>query len=182
MHKLKRSKAAARTLRHTPTQTLERIESRQLLSTGSGLVHSVAGFALEEDIVTAGDLIFADGNTGVVPPDISLAVGVTEYDTLTHRIIYPSLSVERGNASTISVGGKVIFAGGDTGNQFQSDVSSAVDIYDTAVGKWSTAQLSVARDGIAAVTVKDQVIFAGGVLSDGTETNAVDVYNAAANE
>ena len=85
------------------------------------------------------------------------------------------LSGPRPAVSVITVGTKVLFAGGiyyigDTGTD-----SSVVDIYDYSTGKWSVSALSQPGSGLHPTAVGDLTMFTGlGDLS-----NVIDIYNAA---
>lgn len=95
------------------------------------------------------------------------------------------LSQARTEIAVVSVGNKILFAGGNK-TKDGSLGSSRVDIYDIASQSWSTAELSTARSSMGAVVSNGKVFFAGGSLFDGQKNyfkafDTVDVYNAADN-
>lgn len=86
--------------------------------------------------------------------------------------------------SSVVLGNKAYFAGGDDGAAF----SKVVDVWDntanSGAGGWDTTLTfpsNVARNEIAAVVVGNFVIFAGGYTDAiaGTPTDAVDIYDTA---
>jgi hypothetical protein len=87
-----------------------------------------------------------------------------------------SLSVARPALSAVTVGTKVLFAGGENLNT--GGASSTVDIYNDSTGLWSTANLSVGRASMGAAAWGSHAYFGGGELSLGQVSAIVDVYNA----
>ena len=61
---------------------------------------------------------------------------------------------------------------------YQTLVTSTVDVYNAATGIWSTASLSQARGGAAATSTGEVAYFGGGYASGGTESDRVNVYDA----
>ena len=93
------------------------------------------------------------------------------------------LSVPRIGHSVVSVGTKVIFAGGanpsiDGPNLTGFEAFSTVDIYDTATDTWSVAELSDARAGMAHAVLGNKAYFAGGDKGNGVVSDVVDIYDA----
>ena len=94
-----------------------------------------------------------------------------------------SLSVARPGLSAVTVGSKVLFAGGanfNTGAAF-----STVDIYDSSIGlpsnplAWSTTSLTVGRTNMGAAAWGSHAYFGGGELNSlGQKSATVDVYDA----
>lgn len=95
-----------------------------------------------------------------------------------------TLSEARANLAAASVGGVVLFAGGN-GQGFGQPASSVVDIYDVATGTWSQSALSQPRWSDASTTVGGYALFAGGfpdIYGDvpcGSASPTVDAYHAA---
>jgi len=95
------------------------------------------------------------------------------------------LSQPRVALSAVSVGSKVLFAGGanpsidpNTFGLTGFEVFSRVDIYDTATNTWSTAELSDPRAGMAHAVLGDKAYFAGGDKGNGVVSDVVDIYDA----
>jgi len=87
----------------------------------------------------------------------------------------------RQGVAAVSVGTRIIFAGGGDNNT--GIFTTRVDIYDVATNTWSTAELSQAREYLAATTVGNKVMFAGGGIWAPylTGSNVVDIYDANTN-
>lgn len=111
----------------------------------------------------------------------SAVVDVFEAQTMTWSTT--TLSQARAYLCAMTVGTKVIFAGGGI-QDAPLILSDRVDIYDASLGSpgnpaaWSTATLSSARVGLAAVSVGSQALFAGGYEGSGLfGTALVDIYD-----
>ena len=85
------------------------------------------------------------------------------------------LSVPRGDIEAVSVGSKVIFAGGF--NDGASNRLNTVDIYDVETGEWSIDSLSQDRSALAAIAYNGKAYFAGGVLDNYDATKTIDIYD-----
>jgi hypothetical protein len=79
------------------------------------------------------------------------------------------LSQARTAPCAVSVGGKLIVAGGDLGFPMPTGV---VDIYDEATDTWTQEALPTPRASVAAAAVGDYALFAGG-YDGNAETSAV---------
>jgi hypothetical protein len=96
-----------------------------------------------------------------------------------------TLSKARMLISPITVGTKILFAGG----RWSEDCpdcwgSSRVDIYDTVTHQWSIAELSAGRFGLATTSFNNKAFFAGGENGDGAFNllyDNVDIYDAVSN-
>lgn len=98
---------------------------------------------------------------------------VNIYDAVAGTWTVATLSRARDEMAAVSIGRKVMFAGGDT-----------VDIYDADTQTWSTATLSQPRKRLAATTLGHYALFAGGTSSPaGTViySDVVDIYDASTN-
>ena len=89
--------------------------------------------------------------------------------------------------TTVSVGGKALFAGGVPGiSEGLAPPSSEVDIYDAQSGQWSTASLSIARRFVLGTSVDGLALFAGGYAGQSygelSASDVVDIYNSVTNE
>lgn len=96
---------------------------------------------------------------------------------------WDSLSKARFQPSVVTVGSKIMFAGGGKFSHVD-DADSIVDIYDDSTGKWSKQYLSRARYNMAAAVSGNKVFFAGG--ETGTEypeyLDVVDIYDNQTNK
>lgn len=141
---------------------------------------SIARMGMAASVV--GDLaIFAGGMDYV-------AGGTNAFKTLNRVDIYnfstktwsiASLSQARAYASAVTVGNKVIIAGGVTS---LNNPTNRVDIYDASTGEWTTATLSVARAGLEnAAVVAGKAYFVGGGTFTGSSFTApsdyIDIYD-----
>ena len=130
---------------------------------------------------SAGHLaFFAGGVTDPLQSSTTLSDIVDIYDAKTRHWSTAHLSVARFNIFAISVGSKVLFAGG---NDNQIIPSNIVDIYDTVTGHWSTSTLPEARTGLSGVVVGHRVIFAGGSAENPADqatrvSDLVEIYDA----
>ena len=97
------------------------------------------------------------------------------------------LSVKRYGVAVATIGTKIFFAGGHTGEQDPLTLFSRVDIYDISTGDWSTAELSEARTGIGAAVAGNKVFFAGGAKNFSNNlgwygsSTRVDIYDVLSN-
>lgn len=132
-------------------------------------------------------VIFA-GGFAVGPAGVTASNRVDFYDSSLGAPSNPaawkttSLTAPRGAMAAVTVGSKVIFAGGQDVNS----PSAVVDIYDSLVGDpsfapaWSTATLSQARNFLnnAAAVSGSRAWFAGGQTGQFTPPSAaIDVYD-----
>ncbi len=95
------------------------------------------------------------------------------YNSQTNNWSTHSLSEGRATIAAVTIGAKVLFAGG----QGDAGGSAAVDIYDSQTGQWQTASLSEARF-TAPVAFGGKAYFLGG-WTGSSATAAVDVYDGA---
>lgn len=84
------------------------------------------------------------------------------------------LAVPRGLMCAVSVGSKVLFAGGS----FDSKNSAVVDIYDANSQSWSQATLSEARSDIGCVSDGTKAYFAGGSNGINSYSKMIDIYDS----
>jgi N-acetylneuraminic acid mutarotase len=110
--------------------------------------------------------------SGATPPVFSDVIDV--YDTASKQWSVLKMPKPRAAHSSVTVGDKILFAGG------LSDGTPRVDIYNAADGTWSTGQLSAARQEMAAAVVGNKAIFMGGVHG-GHYHREVDIYDADTN-
>jgi hypothetical protein len=112
---------------------------------------------------TIGDVaIFAGGTTQGAP---SNAVDI--YDRATRQWTTATLSVGRTSPGTVTVGTKILVAGGREGS---GAVSRVLDVYDIATGGWSATSLSQPWSGGEGITVGAKALFPG--------PEAVDIFDA----
>src|SRR4030095_13018803 len=115
---------------------------------------------------------------------------VDVYDVNTRSWQTHQLSNPRLIGSSVSVDGKIFFAGGTSWvvhpDRSEWDVSyDNVDIYNVSANKWEVAHLSKARQGMAAAVIGNKVLFAGGTFYTGNPlsnqvwdvSNVVDIYD-----
>lgn len=140
---------------------------------------SIARMGIAATIV--GDLAFFAGGMGDMDnPDFYTTTSrVDIYNFTTKSWSQASLSQARAFASAVTVGSKVIIAGGVTSINIPTD---RVDIYDTSTGIWTTAALSVPRSAIEnAVAVSGKAYFVGGGNFMGGGFNypskVIDIYD-----
>jgi hypothetical protein len=110
------------------------------------------------------------------------------YESATGRWTSARLSQPRSGAAIVSVGSRLIIAGGRIGTVLEDATgdtfTSSVDVYDGETAQWTTARLSVKRDQFATAAVGTLALFAGGfapLVLDRHEhrlVNAVDIYEA----
>jgi hypothetical protein len=97
------------------------------------------------------------------------------------------LSEKRYGVAVATLGTKIFFAGGHTGEQDPLTLFTRVDIYDISSGDWSSAELSEARTGIGAVGAGNKVFFAGGAKNFNNNvgwynsSTRVDIYDVVSN-
>ncbi|MFK7771893.1 MAG: kelch repeat-containing protein [Saprospiraceae bacterium] len=94
-----------------------------------------------------------------------------------------SLSIPRILSSAVSVGNKVLFAGGFDITYIDFTLSeliafSRVDIYDVDTDTWITVELSEPRGGMAHAVLGNKAYFAGGYKGNGEASSRVDIYDA----
>ena len=128
---------------------------------------------------TLGDRVFfAGGDLGT-----NLMTGLPEATAVVH--IYDdsngtwstdTLSEARWGICAVTVGDKVMFAGGLRDNS-GSGISGTVDIYDRVTGTWSVASLSVPRAGIQGSSCGALALFGGGISAGGL-SDVVDVFDS----
>lgn len=115
----------------------------------------------------SGGLLFpSSGATGPVYSDV-----VDIYDTVSKQWSVMTMPKPRAGHSSVTVGDRIIFAGGSR------DGSATVDIYNVNDGTWSMGQLSAERHGMAATVVGNKAIFVGGSQSS-QYRDEVDIYDA----
>lgn len=118
---------------------------------------------------------FAGSSTGGAPNGI-----VDIYNATTGQWSSATLSHAAYFATATSVGNKIIFAAGFTGNG--SNFSSIAVVYDVGSNQSSTVTLAQARIDLASTTVGEEAFFAGGEYQDGNGLNhasdVVDIYDA----
>lgn len=95
-----------------------------------------------------------------------------------------SLSTRRGAPAALSIGTRVLFAGGEVPNApfFAIGGARTVDMWDVATGVHQRAQLSIGRWRLAATSVGSLAIFAGGYHGGAPPfgmLDVVDVWNVA---
>jgi len=108
------------------------------------------------------------------------------YDVATNAWSVAHLSKARESISAVTIGSKIIFAGGFfyTGNTYPgyfSDVTNTVDIYDVSTGGWSRAHLSIPRSNSVNLVKGDSVYFIGGWGTSSMAARAVDIYISSTN-
>ena len=101
------------------------------------------------------------------------------YDLASNTWSTASLSEGRAGITAITVGDKIIFAGGYKkldGDDYPDDLSKAVDIYNASTNSWSTSQLPTAAFGASAAATGNKVMFHFENTPD-----YVSIYDIAAN-
>jgi outer membrane lipoprotein-sorting protein len=101
------------------------------------------------------------------------------YDVSANTWSTVSLSEGRAGITAITVGDKIIFAGGYKhldGDDYPDDLSKAVDVYNASTNSWSTSQLPTAAFGGSAAATGNKVVF----HFEGTP-DYVSIYDIAAN-
>jgi hypothetical protein len=129
-------------------------------------------------------ILFAGGRWTSDCPDCWGSSRVDIYDTVTRQWSIAELSQGRWGIATVTVGSKIFFAGGESGDGAFNSIYNNVDIYDAATNTWSTGTLSEPRSYIAAATVGNKVFFAGGWQEETQfvpPTNKIDVYDLSTN-
>lgn len=103
------------------------------------------------------------------------------YDAVNNTWTVAHLSKARINITAVTIGSKVIFAGGThyIGNQTPVE-SNVVDIFDLSTNSWTAATLSVPRWAMSSIVIGDKAYFVGGTSQSGP-VSAVDIYNARTN-
>ena len=129
-----------------------------------------------------GNLLFCAGGTQF-GRDVNFST-IEVYDITTLEPLgIAELSGPRIGLSAVSVGDKVLFAGGaspqiDGPSLLSFEVYATVDIYDVVTDTWSVAELSDPRAGMAHAVLGDKVYFAGGDKGNGVVSDVVDIYDA----
>ncbi|MEL6639170.1 MAG: kelch repeat-containing protein [Bacteroidota bacterium] len=120
-----------------------------------------------KSIVISGDQVFVAGGDYIDIYDIP-----SEQWLDSHPLDRP-----RGLMAAVSMGDKVLFAGGFDG--YLADRLNTVDIYDRTTDQWTQDSLSQDRSGVAAVVLDNKAYFAGGVKDDYDVSDRIDVYDGA---
>lgn len=85
------------------------------------------------------------------------------------------ISNPRFHLGSISVGGKVYFAGGAMAGQA---AATTIDIYDQASDTWSVENLAIGGTFIGIAEARGLIFFAGGLdINSGIESNVVEIYD-----
>lgn len=140
-----------------------------------------------------GKVFFAGGNDinvhGLISPGNPIVSGggvstVDIYDIASGTWSVAQLSEAAYEKAAVTVGKKVIFAGGNTmtivNGKATEKICGAIDIYDLETQQWSAARLRVPRSHIAATVVGTKAYFAGGKIDGAvTASDVIDVYDAA---
>jgi N-acetylneuraminic acid mutarotase len=86
-------------------------------------------------------------------------------------------TARRDHTATLLPNGKVLVAGGLSGNQFLS----SAELYDSATGTWSPtgSMRSPRRFHTATLLPNGKVLVAGGTDSNGISTNSAELYDPA---
>lgn len=130
----------------------------------------------------AGGVYYDDGDNGNSTDAVDI------YDAVTNQWTTAQLSEARHSIAAATIGDKVFFAGGQTGDYIY--MSNKVDVYDLSTNSWSTTTLSQSRQYITAVTANNKIYFAGGnsgynILSstvlEAIASNRMDIYNHSSN-
>jgi hypothetical protein len=106
------------------------------------------------------------------------------YDTETGLFSTASISARREAMSAVTVGDKVMFAGGslwNLGSNSFINTTDTVDVYDVNTGQMSVMKLSEPRRWITSQVVNGKVYFAGGREPAGPFTDVLDIYDPATN-
>ncbi len=116
--------------------------------------------------VTASDKVFFAGGTATTPA-VRQTSRIDVFDALSGSWSVVELP-QPGHFSSIAVGAKVFFAGGNS-----------VFIYNSGNNSWSTKNLSQPRYLISPANVQGKLYFAGGgsTISGGMASNAIDIYD-----
>jgi len=150
-------------------------------------------------VINDGQLYCAGGVILTAPSDPNQIPDILEFDIVeiidanTLELIDSAhLSIPRNGISAVSIGTKILFAGGENTDFYfdgdgnfmgvQSTVYKRIDIYDTATNTWSIDSLSEARSSMGHAVWGDKAYFAGGFkggITGSEETsNRVDIYDA----
>ncbi|MCW3464162.1 Kelch repeat-containing protein [Chitinophaga nivalis] len=103
------------------------------------------------------------------------------YDTLTHSWSIQQLSQARDFITAVTVGTKVLFAGGRMGRVNQYKATTVVDVYDVTTQQWSVTYLSEARAMMGGVAHGSKAYFFGGTDNNGKQSRKIDVYDVITN-
>ncbi len=96
------------------------------------------------------------------------------YDATNNTWSTANLSEGRYGIQAVTIGNKIMFAGGYSKNLY----SDKVDIYDAATNTWTSASLSQPRVVSSTATVGNKVLFFTGYPP---RANVIDIYDAATN-
>ena len=139
--------------------------------------------------VTAGTKVFFAGGVYYDDGDNGISTNVVDvYDAATNQWTTTQLSDARHGIAAATIGDKVFFAGGQTGDGIT--MSDKVDIYNLSTNSWSTTVLSQPRQYITAVTTNNKIYFAGGnsgynilptTMLEAVASNRIDVYDYSSN-
>lgn len=117
--------------------------------------------------------VFAGGDNGG-PGIVTKAVVFNANPAL--QTVYPLTWHHYDYLSAISVGSKIMFAGG-----YNSPLSTRISVYDTPSQSWSQQELSEARLGIATFRLDKFAVFAGGSLANAGVSDRLDAYDSDGN-
>ena len=126
-------------------------------------------------------VFFAGGNSSFTGNSGGFLNVVDIYDVSTSSWSTATLSEARSNLSAVTVGDKIYFAGGISGNSpSPPSVSNRIDIYDNATASWSTSTLYEPKWDMASIAVGNKIFWAGGVnlLSTSDNTNFSSISTA----
>jgi hypothetical protein len=139
--------------------------------------------------VTAGTKVFFAGGMYYDDGDNGFSTDVVDiYDAATNQWSTAQLSVARHSIAAATVGDKVFFAGGQTGDYI--NMSDKIDVYNLTTNSWSTTTLSQPRQYITAVTANNKIYFAGGQsgynilpnsMLEAVASNRIDIYDNSSN-
>jgi hypothetical protein len=123
--------------------------------------------------VSGNKAYFAGGNT---PEGVTDRVEI--FDVQKEIWTYDNISKAREFVEGISLGSKVVFAGGLDADQ---NIVNNIDIYDTITNKWTLAYLSVPRLVFSPVAAGNKIFLAGGQKYEPqtgyTSYDVIDVYD-----
>jgi len=143
------------------------------------LIHGIYRFELkvtDDKGLSAKDTVQIIVNTGTD----TISCGSNRPIINSNLIPFGILSEPRTGISIVSVGNKIVFAGGITS---ANTPTAHVDIYSFETQSWSTATLSIARWNIAVTAVGTKIFFAGGSQQSSWDYSEiypnVDIYDAA---
>lgn len=147
---------------------------------------STANLSLARADMAAGSVdglaLFGGGFTGYgdfgshgAPTDV-----VDIYDSATGSWSATTMPLAAGFQSAVTVGHRVVFAGGtqaDSGHPAQA--GAPVNVFDATTGQWTSGQMPAqVFDGLKVAAAGHYALFAGTSESDGTFNTTADVYDA----